>query len=141
MYNSYTRSNLSISNTNVVFVAPTSYDNKQVLLIGETIQSAHSLARIGEKTIWLLGIENPNNVDESSLIEDTFSGLPLSFDGDVFIYISYGDESRLYEIYKISDDDKEVIVLPFGHWSGTAKELVMSEVNKHERRRDLKVGI
>ena len=30
---------------------------------------------MGEKTIWLLGIENPNNVDETSLIMDTFSGL------------------------------------------------------------------
>ena len=96
---------------------------------------------MGEKTIWLLGIENPNNVDETSLIKDTFSGLFLSFDSDVFIYVADGEESRLYEVYKIGHDDEGMMVLPLGHWSGTARKLGLSEAAKQERRRDLMVGI
>ena len=125
---------------NVVFVAPNLHDNLQVQLVWEIVESAHSPNRIGKNTIWLLGMDNPNNVDETSLIKDTFTGLALTFDGDVFIYIADGDVSSMYEVYKISDDDEGMIVLPLGHWSDTARKLVMSEVNKHERRRDLKAS-
>ena len=96
---------------------------------------------MGEKTIWLLGIENPNNVDETSLIKDTFSGLSLSFDSDVYIYVADGDELRLYEVYKITPTDERLIVMPLGHWSGTTSKLDLSKPSKHERRRDLKVGL
>ena len=140
VYNANVRSTPSKFNMNVVFVAPILHDNLQVELVGEMVESAHSHDRMGEATIWLLGMENPDNVDETSLIKDTFTGLALTFDGDVFIYIADGDVLRLYEVYKISDDDEGMIVLPLGHWSDTARKLVMSEVNKHERRRDLKAS-
>ena len=93
------------------------------------------------KTIWLLAIENPNNVDETALVEESLSGIALTFDGDVFVSVADGDVASLYEVYKIGRDDEEVIVLPLGHWSGNAGQLVMSEANKYERRRNLKVRI
>ena len=93
------------------------------------------------KTIWLLALENPNNVDEATLIKMSLSGIALTFDGDVFVSVGDGDKLFLYEVYKISHDDGEVIVLPLGHWSGNPGQLVMSEANKYERRRNLKVRI
>ena len=126
---------------NVVFVTAISYDNYQVQTIGELVESAPSHDRMRAKTIWLLGIENPNNVDEPSLIKDTFSGLSLRFDSDVFIYVADGDVSRLYEVYKITPTDEMLIVMPLGHWSGTARKLDLSKTSKHERRRDFKVEI
>ena len=126
---------------NVVFVSAISHDNYRVQTIGELVESAPSHDRMRAKTIWLLGIENPNNVDEPSLIKDTFSGLSLRFDSDVFIYVADGDELRLYEVYKITPTDERLIVMPLGHWSGTTSKLDLSKPSKHERRRDLKVGL
>ena len=93
------------------------------------------------KMIWLLALENPNNVDESTLIKMSLSGIALTLDGDVFVSVGDGHKLLLYEVYKISRDDEEVIVLPLGHWSGNAGQLVMRETNKYERRRNLMVKI
>ena len=109
--------------------------------MGEIIETANAHDRMRGKTIWLLALENPNNVDEATLIKMSLSGIALTFDGDVFVSVGDGDKLLLYEVYKISHDDVEVIVLPLGHWSGNAGQLVISEANKYERRRNLKVII
>ena len=127
----------NISNIDILFVAPILYDKHKLQITREMIRSSHS--RKGEKAIWLLGVENESKVDETSLIIDTFSGITLTFDDDVFIYVKEGGLLRLYEIYKIGQDDMRIRVIQIGHWSFSEMELILSQVNKYERRRDLMV--
>ena len=46
---------------------------------------------------------------------------------------------NLYEIYKISEGDKQIVALPFGEWEASHKKLVVVEADKPLRRQDLMV--
>ena len=46
---------------------------------------------------------------------------------------------NLYEIYKISEGDKQIVALPFGEWEASLKKLVVAEADKELRRQDLMV--
>ena len=46
---------------------------------------------------------------------------------------------NLYEIYKISEGDKQIVALPFGEWEASLKKLVVVEADKELRRQDLMV--
>ena len=139
IYNAHDITFPDISNINILYVAPILYDKHQLQIAKEIVVSSHSHKQMGEKAIWLLGVENESKVDETSLIIDTFSDINLNFDDDVFIYVIEGGLLRLYEIYKIGQNDMRIIVASIGHWSFTERKLILSDINKYERRRDLMV--
>ena len=62
-----------------------------------------------------------------------------NYDDDVFVYTVQGEnEWRLYEIYKIGEDDKEIMVLPFGNWTSDGN-MVLDQSEKYLRRQNLMV--
>ena len=121
-----------------LFVVPTvKIEDEQFI---SSILRSHFARRRGEDhSLWLIGVKMQGESDDKSVIKERFSFLDLDYDDDVFVFM--GEDGlgwRLHEIYKISENDKDIIVLPFGKWLPNGN-LVVDQPEKYIRRKNLMV--
>ncbi len=107
---------------------------------------------------WLvrMNFQDPATTDnDEKLVAEAMRELKLSYTSEVFCYVKstgiqvpkyYGkllnypilaDKISLYEVYKISEDDLEVQVLPYGAWT-VEDGLEVNSAHVWHRRADLK---
>ena len=122
-----------------LYVVPTEIANHHQHML-DILKEHFSRRSRQDRTLWLIGTQIEKNHDAKSTIKGEFSLLDLDYDDDVFVYTVEEGEFKLYEIYKIGEDDAEITVLPFGNWLRDGK-LVVDQPEKHLRRKNLMVMI
>ena len=121
-----------------LFVVPTVKFEDEKIMKG-ILRSQFPKRRRKDHSLWLIGIKMQGESDDKSIIKERFSFLNLDYDDDVFVFMGeHGLGWRLYEIYKISENDKDIIVLPFGKWLPDGN-LVVDQPEKYIRRKNLMV--